>query len=690
MAATPPVTPVVPPVTPVVPHEDPNTSSDTTYSDPAADGGYLIDTEDISTPYISSWYVEETITQVPKDSVGWLVSQGWQIKNITYDAIALPPIPYYEMTRNVLQNELILQSLLNEYTFAYNTAQNINDMRYNRIVRDWDAMLTSTQLQFTEEVSAQNAHAAVYLGDLEFHMDAVKTLIEDNQSDLATDAGKATTALEAMETKLTDLEDNYNANWTIIDGLLSDQADYLADFLSQFILELAKLDTNYQAHLLLLETQITAAGTDIAAVKTVVDAQVALLASDYDTYSGASGTLEDLLVLAGANLSTIATDIDTVLTDISSDYDDVALEITDLMAEGQTALTTHTGDYNAVLGALETDYDLHAGAATAFLDDLGATDLARIKEEFATSLATQLQRLTDNGLYSSLAAAAIERNTRDRDEQIQMLNDRLMREHFENQHRLYGQQTAMRQGTMAGKERMHGLQQELWRYEATQITGLHALQQSVRDRSMAGKQALYALRDANSRLKIEVQNTLYAAGQDMRRGLIEQAGRLQQLQQAVTQYTSGQRDKLLEQIQSVVTQDMAGLDRQHALQQTISGAAMAARNTLLQQLQDAEKGFMTGKERYAALTMQNASTLAEHRHKMIVERMNEVMTRQDGAQKKHDEDMKLMAYQLDTRNQLLIGFYGFVERREDVGPSIEDLARIATSLGDSSSGWIQP
>jgi hypothetical protein len=88
--------------------------------------------------------------------------------------------------------------------------------------------------------------------------------------------------------------------------------------------------------------------------------------------------------------------------------------------------------------------------------------------------------------------------------------------------------------------------------------------------------------------------------------------------------------------------------------------------------------------------MDQASTLAEHKHKMILEKMNEYATRLEGLRGTHADNMKLMAYQLDERNKTLIGLYGFVERREDVGPSFKDLAEVCVALGDSGGGWITP
>jgi len=49
--------------------------------------------------------------------------------------------------------------------------------------------------------------------------------------------------------------------------------------------------------------------------------------------------------------------------------------------------------------------------------------------------------------------------------------------------------------------------------------------------------------------------------------------------------------------------------------------------------------------------------------------------------------MKMM---INERNQILIGLYGFVERRSDIGPSYSDLAQITAGLGDAGGGWISP
>lgn len=675
------------PVTPVIPPLEPQQSQIVTQERPVL--------------VTSAWYDNAVITGIPVDSVGWMVSQGWQITAVVPDTTTKPPTPYYDMARRTLNNENILNSLIVEYTVAQNQAVRANEKRYNEVVAEWDVIMSTSQTQFDEQVSAQNGHATFYLGDLGTHMDAVKDLIEENEDGdgtgggLVNDIAVATTALTDLDTKLADLETDYDAHAEVIigpigdTGLLGDQQTFLAAFLANFIFKLAELSTNYANHLTnVIEPLLGIADIDLDAFK---QEQTTQLAAFELAYTDHVSTLDGLLLAADGFLTTVVSDIDDVLTDISADYTDVETEINDLLTDDINALGTHVNDYNSVLGALESDHTTHVGLATAFLNDLGVTELARINEKFTASLSTQLQQLTDRGLYSSSVAVDITaRNTRDKNEEIVALNDRLMREQFENQHRLYGQQVTMRTGTMDGKARVHGIQQELLRYRASQALGLHGLEQSLRERTLNGKQAIYGIKLANNRLHSEVKSTLYEAGQTVRRVLIEEAARLQGLQQAITQWTTGQRDRLYEQIQGIVTQNLAGLAQQHTASQAVTDAAISERNTLLQQIQAATQGFIAGKERYATLTAQNASILSEQRHRIIAERMTEIMTRLTGSQAKHDEDMALMAYQLDTRNQLLIGLYGFVERRDDVGPSIEDLSKLATGLGDAGGGWLTP
>lgn len=375
-----------------------------------------------TTPYTTNWWTEQTIDNIPEQSLGWLVPQGWNIIDTDVDDDARPPTTMFTLRRQSLNNWNILQSILSSYVTAYNEAKAHNTFRYNDVIEDWTEMIASSRVQMAQQVTEQNAHVTLYLANLDTYMDELDNLVSTNQ------------------------------------------------------------DT--------------------------MDAAIA-----------SSSTLRGTM---------------------------------------QTEFDTHDPAYRAVFGLLEPDYTTHAATARALLTGLGTTDLARINEAWDNALAQQKAQLIDRGISSSAIVTDITtRNTRERNEAIAKLNDGLNREKLQNEHALYGQQVGMRQGVMGGEDRLHALVQEVLRYRQAQA-------------------------------------------------------------------------------------------------------------------------------------IQDAVAMSQHRSRAIAEKMNVATARLRGLQDKHAENMRLLAYQLDERNKLLIGIYSFVERREDVGPSFQEVAQVAVALGDAGGGWISP
>ena len=512
----------------VVPYHNPNQN--------------LIDLPRVINPYLSLWWSTQTISNIPDEAVGWLVAQGWEITAMTYDGTTVPPTPRYAMSKEAMQSWQVLLSLCNSYTIAANEARDANEIRYNEIVENWNALVHGSHEYFVTLDQQQYSDRVDYLRDIGIYMGDVDELVDANQTQVLLDAQTASAPLTEMDDKLAELETNTEDNATTISALLTTQSGYLTSFLSDFSSTLDELDTNYAAHLIEIETLLTASDTDL-----------------------------------GAHATPYAGDI-TSLTD---------------------------------------DYVAHSITAPGYLTGLGATELARITEQFAASLSVQLQDLVDRGLYSSAVAADITaRNTRDKDEQIAALNDRLNREKLDNQHKLYEQQSGMRTQVMNGRDRLH------------------------------------------------------------------------QTRQGVTQWQTGQRDRLLEQIQQVETQQLAGIDRQHMSKQEVSRTEMSERDVLFGQLQNAVQAVASGKERYSNTLLQQASTLAEHKHKAIAEKINQYTIRLQGLRIVAEDTIRLMQYQLEERNKLILGLYSFVERREDEAPEWKDIAQMIAGLGDSGSAWI--
>lgn len=678
----------------------------------------------IANPLLGVWFATRTVTNVPENVMGWLVAQGYEVTGITQDTTTVPPTNYFALTRQAMDPIQTVITLCNSYTTAANRAFVANQTRYNDIVNNWTEMIATSHDQFDLQTDEQNAQAGVFMADLDEYMTAIETLIDDNRTQMVTDAAEAKVALEAMDARLADLETNAAANAVTIGTLLTEQDTNLSTYISSYDNKLTEMDQNATAH-------IAAVLAEANALDAVLDDHVTAYSSQFDllaaNYTAHLADIDALLVNVSANVTTFVADVSEILNLLDSDYETVSADLGAIRANAGTLIDNHVLDYQVVLEALATDYAAHApitrgvidslstdytthvSTATAFLTGLGTTDLARINEEFASKLSVQLQQLVTNGLSTSTLITDItERNHRDRDEQIQMLNDRLMREKFDNQHRLYEQQRSMRAATVDNQHRLyeqqlgmrtrtmdalsqlHSVRQEVLKYQASLISGVHALLQDVRTRTLSGKQAILAAKDANERLGIEVQSQLYARLQDVRQRTIESLDRIYQLRDVFAKWSITETHKRYEQLQQVEQLFVDCIQRQLAAKQEVTRGEMSQRDALLQQLQSALTALLGGKERFSTLLMQIASTLSEHKHKAIVERMNAATKRLEGWKSVADDNRKLMMYQLDERNKLLIGLYGFVKDREDLGPEWQDAARMIAGLGDSSGGWLQP
>lgn len=642
----------------------------------------------IANPYQSVWWTSQSVTGVPESVMGWLVAQGFDVNGVSQDLTTTPPTNYYALSKQGLQPWQVLLSLCNSYTVAANQAREANQIRYNDIVTNWVSTIDSSQQQFESQTNVQNAQAGIYLADLNTYMSEIEALIQENRNQLIADAQASNVALGEMNLKLTDLETNALSNSVVIGGLLTDQSGFLNTFLNDFTSKLNELDQDYASHLASVLANISSLNVVLDSHVVAYDSQFATLATNYANHELA---LKGLLAASLTNTNGYVASINGLLSLLLSDYDSVSTSLNEITGSAGTLVTSHATGYSEILALLESDYLQHVNSATGFLTGLGITELARINEQFASTLSVQIQSLIDNGIHTSAVATDIRaRNHRDRDEQIQIHNDRLNRERWENQHRLYEQQVALRARGLEGRDRLHGVRQEVLRYQAAQISGTYALLQEMRNRTMMGRQAILTAQDANNRLAIEVESGLYAKIQEVRLRTIEAADRIYQIRDVFAKWKNGEATQLYEQLQRIQIQDLTGIDRQYAAKQDVARNAASQRDSLLAQLQDALKSCLTGKERYSQILMQNASTLADHKHRAIVERMNTAVQRLEGWRMIAEQNRTLMAYQLDERNKLILGLYSFVQARDDVAPEWKDISATIAGLGDSAGGWITP
>lgn len=639
-------------------------------------------------PYLGVWWATQTVTDVPENIMGWLLAQGFEVSSIRQDDSTVPPTNYFSLKKEGMKPQQVLLSLCNSYTIAANDARTANQVRYNQILSNWTQMIDSSHVQFDAQTAEQNAQSGVYLADLDEYMSEIETLIAENRSQIVIDAEAAKTALDEMEVRLSDLETNAQDTAAQINTLLTAQATNLNGFINDYSTKLVELDNNFAAHLATVLTQI-------ASLDTVLDSHIAdysqqfvELASNYESHAT---DIESKMANVTANVNTYVADVAGILNQLESDYLKAEADLNAISGQAGGLASNHASSFNAVLELLLSDYETHAGLARGFLTDLGATELARINEQFDASLSAQLQQLTSRGLYSSALVTDItERNRRDRDEQIQMLNDRLNREKLENQHKLYEQQTSMRARTLDGQDRLHNVRQEVLRYQASLVSGVHSLLAESRSRVLTGKQAILTAKDANEKYGVAVSEALYGKLQEVRQRTIDSVDRVYQLRDVFAKWENTETNRRYEQLQQIEAQFLAANEKYFGSKQDVNRGEISQRDVLFTQLQNALTGLLSGKERYSTLLLQNATQLAEHKHRAIAERMNTAVQRLDGWKTVAEQNRTLMAYQLDERNKLLIGLYSFVERRDDISPEWAEMSKMIAGLSDSGGGWLTP
>ena len=384
-----------------------------------------------------------------------------------------------------------------------------------------------------------------------------------------------------------------DANQIRYNAIVNDWLEMIDTSHDQFNAQTAEQNAQAGVFLTDLDDYMTAIETLIddnqsQLVADATEAKTALISMDMrlteleDNAAAAAVTIRDLLTGLDTNVNTYVAEIEAILALLDADYASVSADLAAIRTSTGTLVATFKVDYEAALAYLESDYTAHAALTGGLLDGLGTTELARINEEFGAKLTAQLQMLTSRGLYASALVADItERNQRDRDEQIQLLNDRLMREKLENQHRLYAQQFGMRNRVLDGISQLHGVQQEVLKYQASLISGTYELLQNIRNRILAGQQAILAARDANVRLGVQVNSTLLEQLQGALTGVLGGKERFSTLLMQNANVLSEHKHRAIAERMNTAAQRLDGWKSVAADNRTLMAMQLDERNKLL-------------------------------------------------------------------------------------------------------------
>lgn len=172
------------------------------------------------TPYTPNWWSTQTITRVPETSVGWLVAQGWQVTS-TYAEEDCGQT-FYVMTRQSMQNWMILQTLLEEYVSAYNEGRKNNSIRYNDVIDLWIDMIAKNRGHLDRTADLTNTRIDFYFTTLDALVTDVEAEIGDIRDSLDDAEEEINTALQDHANTLVLLEADYNTHAPIARAFLTD------------------------------------------------------------------------------------------------------------------------------------------------------------------------------------------------------------------------------------------------------------------------------------------------------------------------------------------------------------------------------------------------------------------------------------------------------------------------------------
>ena len=389
---------------------------------------------DFPTPYTQLWWVNQTVTDVPESSVGWLVAQGWIITNVSNNTSTTPPTAYYTLTRKTMQNWAILEALMSDFSVAFNEGRQNNSNRYNDVVRIWTRALGGTIDQLELIGDNSNAWVELTVSNLTTCLAAVDASILECRSSVVSAWGTVEVVLNDFINQLANYLSNYSDQYARIYGTLVTQGTAVSTALSAISGWLTDMETALTTHQGYVTTVRGQQDSDLTSHISAYGVKLDAMLSELTTYRG---EIDDLLTSADSAFTTYNGIITTTLNSISSDYTNLSNTIIGLLDTADSQFVTYASDTNALLTLLLSDFESHDTASRVLLTNLGTTELARITEQWDNSLSASKQDLLNRGWYSSGIVTNLEtRNTREKNEAIGILNDRLAREQHENEHKL--------------------------------------------------------------------------------------------------------------------------------------------------------------------------------------------------------------------------------------------------------------
>lgn len=648
------------------------------------------DPQDVQDPNAAGWFGdEETASDVPGRDLGWMLAQGWKVDGDPEDDDDNPPEKLYTLKRKPLKNETVLGELVTQYVTAYNEGRTANDERYDDIMAMYNDVILKSSQHLNRAAAANNSAEVLYLNSLDTVWSQIDFYLNTTRSDASATFDEAATALGAFADKLTELGSGYDTYVANLETILTNQQTDLATFEANTTTLLANLTNDFSTHQYAIDTLET---TEDSQAATHIAAYGAKLDELEATITAVEIELLTLIDDAESAFSTYQTAGLAIITAIGGELTALDSTITGLMTTLDTAVGTHKTTHSGLVALFLSDYTTHAATSRALLVDLGSTELARINEAWDSELAAKLQSLTDRGFYSSNQITQVTtRNTRERNEAISALNDKLAREKLDHEHQLHSEKSAVRQRQVAGAEYQFQMTKLATDFRAQWGERLYGHAVEAQKTYLAIQGSLHQAESQFIAQEAAVRERIAGWRLDTKKAVADGKDRIYQIRDAINRWKTDSEFRQAEALRAIRGARLDIFLKDLTASLDVEKLAAVARESIVNHLNSYIAQHADGVAKYADSTMRNGQFLAGVRNQTTADAIATRFKFCDGVDVANRAQQKLLAYQLDARNGLAVGMFGFAERRTDSYPDINKMGDIAMGLGDAgATQWVTP
>ncbi len=618
---------------------------------------------------VTNWFEEETIPDpiendewVSERELGWLLAQGWVVVE-SQEVDGRPPERKYKLRRTSFKNKTGLNTLLLKYISLFNEGRNLNDTRYDDLVVMYSDLLSHTHSHLNRQAYASNAYETLFVNTLDSIISQIDFYLDMTRVDSASVFDDAVDKLNAFVAKLNELESGNSSFKAEIESLLTTQGTSLTQFTSRVAGMLTQLETDH-----------TLLRNEVLGLETADDATLSTHVTDYEAKLAALETAvttveTQLLALIDdfeESYTTYRTETLSAITSMESELNSLTSAVNGYLSDLDTELDGHEGTYRTILNLFVSDYTTHAATTRALLVDLGTTETARINEKWDNVKAENRQKLTDRGFYSSALITTIDALAeRERSEDLGQHNDRLAREKLQNEHMLYGQLFKVRDKQTAGEAYIHSLISAALKYRAEWSAKLYEQSVSLKKIIVGLHGSIKDARNVFLSQESAVREKVFSWGQQARQAVIAGKDRVYVLRRAIQEMKIGNRQRFAEALNRVRQQTTNLYDKELAARNAVDAFASRSQQEILTFLNRYIEQHGSSLARYTQQAIAAGQFLSGVRERTAAMAMQTRFQFAGGLTDVNNAQQNLMKFQLDARNNLAVGMFGFMERRTD-------------------------